>query len=254
MTVHLDPAFTVMDLFAGCGGLTQGFHEFRASPTDDRSPFRTVGAVEWDIAAASTYAANFGTEIGDVSRIHCGDIKHWVPDPAMGPVDVILGGPPCQGFSGLGKEDAEDPRNKLWREYMRVVNQLKPQVFIIENVDRFLRSAEFVSLQEATESGELADYQLAPPQILNAADYGVPQARRRAIVLATRRDLVERHPSKRPMSHPKGTHQRIEEGVLFNDRQPWRTIDEIFRRTPYAHRAQSDSTFPRALRGDQAGR
>ncbi|WP_167477084.1 DNA cytosine methyltransferase [Nocardia arthritidis] len=224
----------VVDLFAGCGGLTQGFHEYRPDGWT-ASPFRTVGAVESDIAAASTYAANFAQEAGGTDHIHAGDIKDWDPAVLGTDVDVILGGPPCQGFSGLGKEDVNDPRNKLWREYKRVVNKLKPKVFIIENVDRFLKSGEFASLVDATASdGDLSDYQLAEPRILNAADYGVPQARKRAIVLATRRDLIK---NSQLLTHPAPSHRKpvADESaamIEIDDRKPWETINSIFARTP----------------------
>lgn len=90
----------------------------------------------------------------------------------------------------------------LWREYMRVVTTIKPKIFVLENVDRFLKSQQFEDLRTATEDGgELSAYSLRW-QVLNAADYGVPQARRRAIVIATRKDLGV------PLEHPKPTHAR----------------------------------------------
>ncbi|MFC4588734.1 DNA cytosine methyltransferase [Sphaerisporangium corydalis] len=194
----------VVDLFAGCGGFTQGFHEF--TPHDvDRPPFRVAGAVEMDLAAATTYAANFAAEAGGVRHIFAGDIKDWDPGDVHGDVDVILGGPPCQGFSGLGKEDPGDPRNQLWREYMKVVGRLQPKIFVIENVDRFFISSEYKALTAAAERGDLKDYVLESKRLF-ASDYGVPQARRRTIVLATHRDLVGLHPDRSPLKHPAPTH------------------------------------------------
>lgn len=241
----------VIDLFAGCGGFTQGFHDFR--PKDEESsPFRTVGAVEWDMAAATTYAANFATEAGGTDHIFAGDIKDWKPGQAVSDVDVILGGPPCQGFSGLGKENPDDPRNKLWREYVRVVKALHPKIFVIENVDRFLRSMEFALLKEATgPHGELRDYKLQT-DILNAADYGVPQARRRAIVLATRKDLLKAHPEKQPLKHPKPTHRRggkareLGPQPLFSEDElpDWEPASTVFKKTP-------KTTTTKHLPGDQ---
>lgn len=207
MTARTICPISVLDLFAGCGGLTQGFHDFQPEPGEP-SPFRTVGAVEWDIAAASTYAANFADEAGGNDHIFAGDIKDWDPGVIDSSVDVILGGPPCQGFSGLGKEDPDDPRNKLWEEYVRVVLSLEPKIFVIENVDRFFRSREFELLKASTsDAGKLRAYKLEA-KILNAADYGVPQARKRAIVLATHRDIVSKHPKREPMRHPRPTHRK----------------------------------------------
>src|SRR4051812_29688669 len=96
----------LIDLFAGCGGMTAGF-------TSGSSRFRGVAAVEWELPAAATYAANFGDD-----HTHCIDISDFTNVPEA---DVVIGGPPCQGFSNLGSKDPDDPRNTLWREYMRVV-------------------------------------------------------------------------------------------------------------------------------------
>lgn len=151
-------------------------------------------AVEWDLHAAATYAANFGeahTYWEDIARIPNLDI------PA---VDAIIGGPPCQGFSNLGTRDVNDPRNKLWREYIRFVRHANPKVFVIENVDRFLASNEFAMLQaEVRPGGLLEGYELSPGLLL-AADFGVPQRRKRAIVIGSRIGRI-------PLPEP--THARL---------------------------------------------
>ncbi|MEU6326445.1 DNA cytosine methyltransferase [Streptomyces sp. NPDC047049] len=183
----------VIDLFSGAGGLTTGFHRY-VPDGQTSSPFESVAAVEFDTAAASTYAANFPT-----AQVHAGDIADWDPGDFTD-AEVILGGPPCQGFSGLGKEDPNDPRNLLWQEYKRVVEKVSPKIFVMENVDRFLRSPQFKDLQNAVKGGELGNYTLRV-KILNSADYGVPQARRRVIVIGTRNDLA-------PVEHPKASHDR----------------------------------------------
>ncbi|WP_234019212.1 DNA cytosine methyltransferase [Streptomyces sp. Tu6071] len=222
-----DPGISVVDLFAGAGGFSAGFHAYRPDGPAS-SPFRTLAAVEMDPAAAATYAANFPS--AKVSAIR---IEGWDPTPYEG-VDVIMGGPPCQGFSGLNRDDlkkkppkSEDPRNKLWREYVRAVQVIKPKIFVIENVDRFLRSPEYAALCAATEAdGPLADYHLTE-KVLNAADYGVPQARRRAIVIATRRDLGE------PLRHPIPSHRRATDQLTFEEgRAPWLGVwDAVFEHT-----------------------
>jgi DNA (cytosine-5)-methyltransferase 1 len=231
MTLRPPSTINVVDLFAGCGGFTQGFHEFHPEGWIT-SPFRTVGAVEWDKAAATTYAANFAQEAGGVGHIFAGDIKDWNPGDLGQDVDVILGGPPCQGFSGLGKEDPNDPRNQLWREYMRVVQKVQPKVFVIENVDRFFRSPEYAALRAAAEDGELKDYVLQPKHLV-AADYGVPQARKRTIALATHRDLIARHPHAAPLTHPTPTHSDSKklQTDLWGDADappPWVPVSTVF--------------------------
>lgn len=235
----------VIDLFAGCGGLTQGFHEFRPDGNSTEPIFRTVGAVELDIAAASTYAANFADEAGGVDHIFAGkeegDVRDWDPARLEGAdVDVILGGPPCQGFSGLGKGDANDPRNELWRDYMHVVQKLDPKIFVMENVQPFKNKPEYQQLKDATQRcGELSNYELRVA-VLNSADYGVPQARRRTIILATRRDLIGKHPTRRPLMHPAPTHAKLTaanpsalplmspEGTI----ERWVPVGTVFDRTP----------------------
>lgn len=143
------------------------------------SGFSPVLAVEFNLHAAATYAANFGedhTYYGDIADLPASQIPH---------VDVVIGGPPCQGFSNLGSKDINDPRNKLWQEYVRVVVQANPKVFVLENVDRFLKSDEFELLKNEAENGALAQYELTYGH-LNAADFGVAQRRIRTIVIGSR--------------------------------------------------------------------
>jgi DNA (cytosine-5)-methyltransferase 1 len=153
-----------IDLFAGCGGLALGFvHE----------GFSPVGAVELDTDAAATYALNIDEQISttDIAAVTT------VPEAR-----IVIGGPPCQGFSQLGTRDPQDPRNRLWREYVRIIDAAAADVFVMENVPQLLRSPQFhLFRSEATARGfELVE------GVLNAADYGVPQTRRRAIVIGSR--------------------------------------------------------------------
>lgn len=224
----------VMDLFAGAGGFSAGFATY-ASATGE-NPFSSVAAVEFDAAAASTYAANFGG-----AHVYPGDIAQFDPTPFKGQVDVIMGGPPCQGFSGLGKEDPGDPRNELWQEYVRVVSRVHPKLFVIENVDRFLKSPQYRDLCAASETPghPLHDYTVIPA-VLNAADYGVPQARKRVIVICTHKDF------RTPLRHPEATHDKngfepetadAPQAALFGPkgdalRKPrWVSVEDIFKRS-----------------------
>lgn len=160
----------VLDLFAGAGGLTLGFHV-----ASDR--FKTVAAVEMDGAAAETYRQNFG----DV--VYQGSIQEWLASTAVPPADVIVGGPPCQGFSTLGKQDAEDERNALWREYANTIALARPRYFVVENVATFLKSQQHEDFLAETRRGRsLAAYRIRST-ILNAADFGAPQARKRAVLI-----------------------------------------------------------------------
>jgi DNA (cytosine-5)-methyltransferase 1 len=155
---------TFIDLFAGCGGLALGFVS---------EGFDPITAVEWDLKAAETYRLNID------DRIQVEDIARVTDFPTT---DVLVGGPPCQGFSQLGARDADDPRNRLWQEYVRVLVQSKAKVFVMENVPQLLRSIQFeLFLAQVTNLGFSVS-----SRVLCAADYGVPQMRRRAIVIGSK--------------------------------------------------------------------
>ena len=178
----------VADMFAGAGGLTEGFR---------RAGFSPVAAVEYDKWAAQTYAANFGDHvmacpIEDVNVERVGKAIVWSgfgvdgePSEFETPeIDVLVGGPPCQGFSPLGRMndwDFNDPRNKLWKHYVRILDVLQPKVFVLENVPELLKSPEFERLRKHVQKSYDLDF-----GILNASHYAVPQARKRAIVIGSR--------------------------------------------------------------------
>ncbi|MDE0613142.1 MAG: DNA cytosine methyltransferase [bacterium] len=182
--------YTTIDLFAGAGGLSLGF----ACAGSATAIFRPTFAVEHDSAAALTYKVNFD------AHVHDGDIELF--DPASYPeADVILGGPPCQGFSPLGRDRDETSRatlNGLWEHYLEAVIRVNPRAFVIENVPQFQRSPQFRELLRLMQSNrQLARYGLSFG-VLNAADYGVPQMRRRGILVAVRDSEVPWPP---PPSH-----------------------------------------------------
>lgn len=121
----------LIDLFAGAGGMTQGFLE--------TGRYSVAQAVELDPAAAATYAANHGA-----NHVHTGGIEEWRKESAIPEVDVVIGGPPCQGFSALGKQDVQDTRNLLWRGYALTIEAARPKYFVLENVTQFLDSPSSV--------------------------------------------------------------------------------------------------------------
>lgn len=156
---------TLMDLFSGCGGLTRGFL--------DSNRFTATHAVEMDENAAATYRANFG------DHVFCGPIERVETFKA---VDVIIGGPPCQGFSPLNMRGVGLERRTLWREYLRALEEAEPDAFLMENVPQLLRSAEYGHFKKA--AGEIG-FEIVD-DVLNAANFGVPQTRKRAIVIGSR--------------------------------------------------------------------
>ncbi len=171
----LDAAQTItsIDLFAGAGGLSLGFHLADLG-------YLPVFAVEHELAAAQTFERNFGCQV------FAGDIEQGPDYPEA---DLIIGGPPCQGFSPLGRDRDDLSRaqlNGLWKHFLDAVRTIRPKAFVIENVRQFQRSAQFAELLHLLDTdSELSAYTPAYG-VLNAADYGVPQTRLRGILVAVR--------------------------------------------------------------------
>jgi DNA (cytosine-5)-methyltransferase 1 len=180
----------LVDLFAGCGGISSGF--LRASLPGYR--FVPRAAVELDVDAAATYSLNVSSDV------YAGDIARWLASdlvPAKTEVDLILGGPPCQGFSTLGNQKARDVRNALWNRYVDAVRMFEPKFFVLENVREFLSSGQFTRLKrDCRRGGRLANYELEA-FVLDASVYGSGQKRRRAIVIGRERGLP-------PLGEPTG--------------------------------------------------
>jgi DNA (cytosine-5)-methyltransferase 1 len=170
-----------IDLFAGAGGLSLGF---------EQAGFDVVAAVEIDPVHAAIHAFNFphcavlprsvlgltGAEIRQVSGI------------GHRPVDVVFGGAPCQGFSLIGHRIIDDPRNALVREFVRIVDELKPTSFVFENVKGLTVGKHRAFLEELMHAFKAIGYNVRTPwRVLDAADYGVPQHRERLFLLGARR-------------------------------------------------------------------
>lgn len=165
---------TSIDLFAGAGGLTEGLA---------RAGIRTVRAVESDLSAAATFEANHG-----VGTTYAGSIEDWLEGDDVPSADLVVGGPPCQGFSQLNRNRVGTERNSLWKHYAETIRRARPRWFVMENVATFLRSPEFERLQRWTRpDGPLADWSVEA-HVLLASDFGAAQNRRRAVVLGSRRD------------------------------------------------------------------
>ncbi|HEX4305461.1 MAG TPA: DNA cytosine methyltransferase [Solirubrobacterales bacterium] len=192
---------TLVDLFSGCGGMTRGF--------EDSGEFRSVFAVEFDRDAAATYATNFGDHVA------CGRIEDVAAFPDA---DVVIGGPPCQGFSPLNREAVGFERRGLWREYLRALEAIRPRAFVMENVPELLRSSEYVEFKRQAETLGFA----VEGEILNAADFGVPQRRRRAIVIGVRDGRVPWPPPTHADPAPWVTFREAVEGLpLRADGRRW---------------------------------
>lgn len=208
----------MLDLFAGAGGLTAGFH--RADP----DAFRVLRAVESDRAAAATYRSNFG------DHVYAGRIEDWLRDEVVPTADLVIGGPPCQGFSTLGKQQADDARNQLWHSYAEVVHLAHPLYFVMENVPQFFSSPEYTLLEGHTRrNGLLADYEIEA-HVLNAAQFGSFQIRKRMIIIGHRRNIPDpgfpapTHPSPETWRTVRDAWVGLPE-VVTTTRPPRRSFD-----------------------------
>ncbi|HLP89958.1 MAG TPA: DNA cytosine methyltransferase [Nostocaceae cyanobacterium] len=172
-----------VDLFAGAGGMTLGF---------EQAGFDVLAAVEIDPIHCATHQFNFPfwkTICKNVGEITGAEIrkKSKIKDQE---IDVIFGGPPCQGFSLMGKRVLEDPRNSLVFHYIRLVDELQPKFVVLENVKGLTLGKYRDFILEIISEFEKINYQVCPKyQILNAANYGIPQNRERLFLLACRQDL-----------------------------------------------------------------
>lgn len=148
--------------------------------------------MEWEPAAAATYTLNHGGRSRDGrvegGPVYVGAIEEWLAEDSVPHVDVVVGGPPCQGFSTLNRAGVGAHRNELWRLYAQTVQKATPSYFVLENVPAFLKSEQWEVFQDALEGGILKDYAIEF-DVLNAADYGAFQARKRVIVIGHHKDL-----------------------------------------------------------------
>ncbi len=161
--------YRLIDVFAGAGGMSLGFSKVFGHA------FKSVWANDFNDACVHTYKRNFGD--------HCipGDIVDILHDPGIRipPADVVIGGPPCQGFSLLNKNRKSDARKQLWRPYLEIVRLSGAHVFVMENVPQLLGSIEYSEIISAAEEMGFKCWS----EVLCAADYGVPQTRRRAFIV-----------------------------------------------------------------------
>jgi len=172
---------TVISLFAGCGGSSLGYQ---------MAGFKELLAVEWDDNAVETFKLNFPNV-----PVYHGDIAKLTSNECMklagikrGELDILDGSPPCQGFSTAGKRKFDDPRNSLFMEYARLLNDLQPKVFIMENVTGIIKGYMKQAYLQIIKTLRECGYN-AKGEVLNAMYYNVPQSRERVIIIGVRKDL-----------------------------------------------------------------
>lgn len=208
-----------ISLFTGCGGLCLGFR---------MAGFRVLGYVELEAAFRRTYELNFPEPIclgSDIRNVSDSDLAEY--HEMFGDVDVVFGGPPCQGFSLAGKRDPADHRNTLFEEQVRFIKHFSPKVVLMENV-RLLTSMKAPDGRLVTshvlEAFDRAGYVCEFAE-LNAQDHGVPQFRERVIFIAVRKGLQTGR-----VEFPEATHGPSRQQSLFGgDKKPYRTFGDATR-------------------------
>ena len=171
----------ILSLFAGAGGMDLGFKN---------AGFDIVWSNDFDPDSVKTYKRNFGSHIvlGDIEKIKT---NHMPDNP-----DVVIGGFPCQGFSiaNLGR-NVDDSRNKLYKQMLRVIRVKKPKYFVAENVEGILTLGKGAVIQKILKDFKSIGYKV-DYKLLNAADYGVPQARKRVFIIGNRLGLENQYPNQ----------------------------------------------------------
>lgn len=205
--------FKVLDLFSGAGGMAEGFLQAGFS-----IPFASDKSEQAELTYTSRHK-----QLGIETKYYCGDVSELSKPETLKAflgnsikeIDVVCGGPPCQGFSLAGQRNPLDKRNQLVQNYIKILSQVKPKYFVMENVLGIL-SAKFIDYQgirlsyinksvvdvlksEFSEIG-YPDVQI---KLLDASDYGVPQKRQRVIFLGTRADVKSRLVHPNPINLPK---------------------------------------------------
>ncbi|MCJ2377889.1 DNA cytosine methyltransferase [Vibrio sp. ZSDZ34] len=217
-----------IDLFAGAGGFT-------LSAID--AGVEVLAAIEFDKAAANTYKKNFieskelnidlraGEDCGDINNVEPQELRDSLGlDPSD--LDLILGGPPCQGFSTHRIKNAgvNDPRNALLLRYFEFVNEFKPKAFLVENVSGLLWKRHKPFLDKFIALAEQAGYVIKFCDVVNAKDYGIPQNRKRVFIFGIRQDLD----SDDIVFPPSRTHFPPTSGA----RPEWIAASSVFKKIP----------------------
>ena len=172
-----DTRLRIVDLFSGCGGFSLGAHQ---------SDFDVVSAYDNDETLTSSFSFNFPNTklyIKDICKLSGADVV----SAADGAVDGVIGGPPCQGFSDIGKRHPEDPRSGLLGEYFRIVHEVRPYFFAMENV-RGLGYSNVKGLLEGALKLVMDDYAVFGPVLLNSADFGAATSRPRLFIVGIHKD------------------------------------------------------------------
>jgi len=186
---------TVISLFAGCGGSSLGYK---------LAGFRELLAVEWDNNAVDTFRRNF-PEVpvfhGDIAKLTGEECCRLAGGIQPGMLDVLDGSPPCQGFSTAGKRKFDDPRNSLFKEFARLLDYLKPKVFVMENVTGLVKGVMKQAYVVIVKTLKACGYRVKGV-VMNAMYFNVPQSRQRVIIIGVREDMDVEPSHPKPQTTP----------------------------------------------------
>ena len=223
----MDKKYNLIDLFSGAGGLSLGFEQVG---------FENIFSVDFMKDYCNTYRKNFPHHKliqKDISKLSNEEILNLTKNKK---IDVVVGGPPCQGFSmagKIGRNFIDDPRNHLFKEFARVVSLTKPKIFVMENVARLYTHNKGRTRKEITTEFEKLGYEVKC-KILCSADFGVPQIRNRIIFIGNRLGLKNAFPDKR---YDKDTQTTIHNKKI----KKWKTIKEAIDDLPKLSSGESSN-------------
>lgn len=225
-----------IDLFAGAGGLSLGF---------EQAGFDIAAAIEIDPIHCATHEYNFprcATICASVTDVSGDEIRQRAQLGSRD-IDVVFGGAPCQGFSMIGKRALDDPRNQLVFHYVRIVAELQPKYCVFENVKGLTLGKHAEFLKELIAALSDAGYDVALPyKVLNAADYGVPQDRKRLFLIGTRRGLTQ-------ANYPEPLAGRVTVAEAIADLPDANAFDELRESDEVRASWNTEATYARRLRG-----
>lgn len=184
-TTLLKKTHTVVDLFSGAGGLSRGFMD---------AGFNVILGVDFDDAALKTFKENHGDaetmKLDLFNHDNINVISEYLIQRNIN-LDVLVGGPPCQGFSLAGKREEFDQRNVLYSAMVKVAEKLKPRVVVLENVPGMLTLYNGAGAKRVREDFESIGYNICEPKVLYAPEYGVPQIRKRVFFVMTLKEDIK---------------------------------------------------------------
>ena len=220
-----------VDVFCGVGGLSLGF---------EQAGFDVAAAIDSNPRSTAVYSSNFPEAL--VSTM---DVRNLTPAKIReiggfrrGSIDVLIGGPPCQGFSHMGRREHADPRNQLVLEFVRLVRELEPAYFVMENVEGLLDGRMSSLLHEFDTRLATDGYRIQRPiQLLDSADFGVPQRRRRVFVVGGKMERAL------PLPVASGRYRTASVGDALSDLPSW----------PHPIETRRTSAFAREMRGELIG-